>query len=281
MVVKVVTDSTCDLPPDILEAQGITMIPCYINIEGESYRDAVDLSRDEFYARLTKLKTPATTSAPGTGTFVEVYNRLLDGGADEILSIHISAKLSNVVNVARLAAEEIGRGKVRVLDAGQLTIGTGLQVWEAAKAATAGLSAAEILDQLEDLRTRIHTVAAADTLEYLKLSGRLSTFQALLGSLLRMKPLLAMHDDVIELERTRTRQRALDWLMGRFRALGALEQVVMVHTHAQDAIQALRAQVEALHPELSSPMIVDVTPVLGAHLGPGVVGMTCVVANPE
>jgi fatty acid-binding protein DegV len=96
-----------------------------------------------------------------------------------------------------------------------------------------------------------------------------------------MKPLLAMHDDVIELERTRTRQRALDWLMGRFRALGALEQVVMVHTHAQDAIQALRAQVEALHPELSSPMIVDVTPVLGAHLGPGVVGMTCVVANPE
>lgn len=281
MVVKVVTDSTCDLPPDILEVQGITMIPCYINIEGESYRDAVDLSRDEFYARLTKLKTPATTSAPGTGTFVEAYNRLLDGGADEILSIHISAKLSNVVNVARLAAEEIGRGKVRVLDAGQLTIGTGLQVWEAAKAATAGLSAAEILDQLEDLRTRIHTVAAADTLEYLKLSGRLSTFQALLGSLLRMKPLLAMHDDVIELERTRTRQRALDWLMGRFRALGALEQVVMVHTHAQDAIQALRAQVEALHPELSSPMIVDVTPVLGAHLGPGVVGMTCVVANPE
>ena len=281
MVVKVVTDSTCDLPPDILEVQGITMIPCYINIEGESYRDAVDLSRDEFYARLTQLKTPATTSAPGTGTFVEAYKRLLDGGADEILSIHISAKLSNVVNVARLAAEEIGRGKVRVLDAGQLTIGTGLQVWEAAKAATAGLSAVEILDQLEDLRTRIHTVAVADTLEYLKLSGRLSTFQALLGSLLRMKPLLAMHDDVIELERTRTRQRALDWLMGRFRALGSLEQVVMVHTHAQDAIQALRAQVETLHPELSSPMIVDVTPVLGAHLGPGVVGMTCVVANPE
>ena len=281
MVVKVVTDSTCDLPSEVIEAQGITMIPCYINMDGKSYRDAVDLSRDEFYERLPELKMPATTSAPGTGTFINTYRRLLEGGADEILSIHISAKLSNVVNVARLAAEEIGRGKVRVLDAGQLTIGTGLQVWEAAKAATAGLSAAEILDQLEDLRTRIHTVAAADTLEYLKLSGRLSTFQALLGSLLRMKPLLAMHDDVIELERTRTRQRALDWLMGRFRALGALEQVVMVHTHAQDAIQALRAQVEALHPELSSPMIVDVTPVLGAHLGPGVVGMTCVVANPE
>ena len=281
MVVKVVTDSTCDLPSEVIEAQGITMIPCYINMDGKSYRDAVDLSRDEFYERLPELNMPATTSAPGTGTFINTYRRLLEGGADEILSIHISAKLSNVVNVARLAAEEIGRDKVRVLDAGQLTIGTGLQVWEAAKAASAGRSAAEIINQLKHLGARIHTVAVADTLEYLKRSGRLSAFQALLGALLQMKPLLAMNDDVIEMERTRTRQRALDWLMERLRDLGDLEQVVMVHTHAQDAIQALRAQVEELHPELPKPLVVDVTPVLGAHLGPGVLGMTCVTAASE
>ncbi len=281
MVVKVVTDSTCDLPSEVIEAQGITMIPCYINMDGKSYRDAVDLSRDEFYERLPELKTPATTSAPGTGTFVETYTQLLEGGADELISIHISAKLSNVVNVARLAAEEIGVGKVHVLDAGQLTIGTGLQAWEAARAAAAGLATPEILEQVKLLGRRIHTVAVADTLEYLRRSGRLSTFQALLGTLLRMKPLLAMNDDVIEMERTRTRHRALDWLLERVRDLGSLEQVVMVHTHAQTAIEALREQLETLYPELPSPMIVDVTPVLGAHLGPGVVGMTCVVANPE
>jgi DegV family protein with EDD domain len=266
---------------EVLEAQKITMIPCYINMDGESYRDAVDISRDEFYRRLPELETPATTSAPGTGVFVRAYTQLLEGDADEVVSIHISAKLSNVVNVARLAAEEIGLDKVHVLDAGQLTIGTGLQVWAAAKAAAAGLSAAEILEQLKQFGSRIHTIAVADTLEYLKRSGRLSTFQALLGTLLQMKPLLAMHDDVIEMERTRTRHRALDWLVARVRDLGSLEQVVMVHTHAQRAIETLREQLEALHPELPSPMIVDVTPVLGAHLGPGVVGMTCVVANPE
>lgn len=281
MVVKIVTDSTCDLPVDVLEAQEITMVPCYINMDGESYRDAVDLSRDAFYERLPSLKMPATTSAPGTGTFVRAFTRLLEGGADEVISIHISAQLSNVVNVARLAAEEIGGGRVHVLDAGQLTIGTGLQVWEAAKAASAGLSAAEIVAQLKQFGQRIHTVAVADTLEYLKRSGRLTNFQALLGTLLRMKPLLAMHDDVIEMERTRTRHRALDWLLERVQGFGALEQVVMVHTHAQSAIEALRAQIEALHPELPRPMIVDVTPVLGAHLGPGVVGMTCVVTHTE
>jgi DegV family protein with EDD domain len=279
MVVKIVTDSTCDLPAAVLAEQDITVIPCYINMEGESYLDAVDISRDDFYERLRDLKTPVTTSAPGTGMFVDAYTRLLDAGADEILSIHISAQLSNVVNVARIAAEEMGPGRVHVLDAGQLTIGTGVQVWEAARAASAGLSVAQILEKLKQLGQRIHTLAIVDTLEYLKRSGRLSGFQALLGSLLRMKPLLTMHDDVIEMGRTRTRNRALEWLLEQVAALGPFEQVVMVHTHAQAAVEALQAQVQMLYPDLAIPMIVGVTPVLGAHLGPDVVGLTCIVKN--
>ncbi len=280
MVVQIVTDSTCDLPSTVLEAHEITMIPCYINMDGESYLDTVDLSRNDFYERLVETKSPVTTSAPGTGTFVETYTRLLEAGADEIISIHISAKLSNVVNVARLAAEEIGRGRVHVLDAGQLTIGTGLQVWEAARAAADGLSVEQILEKLRQLGQRIHTLAVVDTLEYLKRSGRLSNFQALLGALLRMKPLLTMHADVIEMERTRTQHRAMTWLLERVTALGPFEQVVMVHTHAQGAIEAVQKQIQTLYPELATPLIVDVTPVLGAHLGPGVVGLTCVVENP-
>jgi DegV family protein with EDD domain len=265
----------------VLEAQDITMIPCYINMDGESYLDAVDLSRDDFYERLVETTSPVTTSAPGTGTFVETYSRLLEAGADKIISIHISAKLSNVVNVAQLAAEEIGRNRVHVLDAGQLTIGTGLQVWEAARTAAAGLSMERILEKIKRLGQRIHTVAVVDTLEYLKRSGRLSNFQALLGALLRMKPLLAMHNDVIEMERTRTQNRAIRWLLERVTSLGPFEQVVMVHTHAQATIEALQTQIQTLYPDLATPLIVDVTPVLGAHLGPGVVGLTGVVENPH
>jgi DegV family protein with EDD domain len=278
MVVKIVTDSTCDLPTEILASHDITMISCYINMDGKSYLDAVDLGRDEFYKRLPVSKSHVTTSAPGTGTFLKAYTRLLEEGADEILSIHISAKLSNVVNVARLAAAELGQ-RVHVLDAGQLTIGTGLQVWEAARAASSGLSVTKIRERVKQLGKRVHTIAVGDTLEYLKRSGRLSNFAALLGTLLQVKPLLAMHRDTIQMERTRTRQRAREWLLDRACALGPLQQVVMVHTYALSDAQALRAQVQNLYPHLPTPMIVGVTPVLGAHLGPGVIGLTCVTAN--
>jgi DegV family protein with EDD domain len=279
MIVKIVTDSTCDLPTDVLAAYPITVIPCYINMDGQSYRDAVDLGRDEFYERLTSSAEPVTTSAPGTGAFLKVYTRLLDGGADAVISIHISAKLSNVANVARLAAEEVGLDRVHVLDGGQLTIGTGLQVREAARASDDGRSVAEILSRIKALGARIHTLAVGDTLTYLKRSGRLTNFQALLGTLLKVKPLLAMHEDVIEMARTRTHQRAWDWLIDKVRELGPLEEAVMVHTHAKDAAETLRAQIQALAPTLPTPTIVSVTPVLGAHLGPGVVGLTCVTSK--
>jgi DegV family protein with EDD domain len=279
MSIKVVTDSTCDLPQSVVSTYDIHVIPCYINMGDKSYLDGVELSRREFYERLPDCHPHPTTSAPGIANFVEVYKQLIAEGASGIISIHISAQLSNVVNVARLAAETIKAVPMTVIDAGQLTIGTGLQALVAAKASAAGQSMRDIVAAIKEKATCIHTIATLDTLEYLQRSGRLSKFQSLMGTLLKIKPLLSMHTDTINMERVRTQQRALAWLLDYVKALGPLEQVVLVHTNARDKAEELQQKAHHLLENLPTPWAVDVSPVLGAHLGPGVIGFTCVTAT--
>lgn len=279
MTIKIVTDSTCDLPPELVDAYGITVVPCYINMGGKSYLDGVELSREAFYEQLPLHNPPPTTSAPGIAAFVEKYERLIAEGASGIVSIHISARLSNIVNVARLAAEVIAAAPVQVLDGGQLTIGTGLLVLEAAKAARDGRTVEAIVAMLRTYTKRVHTVAMLDTLEYLRRSGRLSRFQALMGTILRIKPLLTMNNDEIGMERVRTHQKAVDRLLDILTTLLPVESLVMVHTHVRAEAESLWQQISALVPELPYPLFVDVTTALGAHLGPGTIGFTCVSAE--
>jgi DegV family protein with EDD domain len=274
--IKIVTDSTCDLPPSLIDRYGITVVPLYINFGDQSYRDGVDLSRQEFYEKLPTSPVQPTTSVPGIGTFIETYRELAQSGAEAIISIHIASKLSNTVNVARLATEALPELAITVLDSHQITVGTGLQALEAAKAALEGKTVAAITGMLERMRERIHTFAALDTLEYLRRSGRLSNFRATLGSLLKLKPLLTMSHNEIDMDKVRTRQRAIDWLVNTFSDLGPLTQVVLVHTQAATRAQKVWQQIKHRVPHVSNPMTIDVTPVLGAHLGPGVVGFTCV-----
>lgn len=279
MSIKVVTDSTCDLPQSVVSTYDISVVPCYINMGNISYLDGVELSRQEFYERLPDCDPHPTTSAPGIGNFVEVYKALIADGASGIISIHISAQLSNVVNVARLAAETIKAVPMTVIDAGQLTVGTGLQALVAAQAAEAGQSMKDIVLAIREKAARIHTIATLDTLEYLQRSGRLSKFQSLMGTLLKIKPLLAMHTDTIQMERVRTQQRAIAWLIDYVEALGPLEQVVLVHTNARAKAESLQQKAQHLLDALPTPWAVDVSPVLGAHLGPGVIGFTCVKSS--
>lgn len=279
MTIKIVTDSTCDLPPELIDQHGITVVPCYINMGGKSYLDGIELSREEFYARLPLYDPPPTTSAPGIAAFVEKYEQLIAEGASGIISVHISAKLSNIVNVARLAAEIVTTKPVQVIDAGQLTIGTGLLALEAARAARLEHTIEAIVGMLKVYTKRVHTVAMLDTLEYLRRSGRLSRFQALMGTVLRIKPLLTMNNDVIGMERVRTHQKAVGRLLDILATLLPVESLVMVHTHARAEAASLWQQISALVPELSYPLFVDLTPALGAHLGPGAMGFTCVKAE--
>ena len=138
MTIRVVTDSNCDLPPDLVKEHGIAVVPLHINVGRESYLDGVEMSRQQFYEGLPSFKTHPTTSVPSPGEFYQVYRRLADEGADQILSIHISVALSAVVNSARLAAEELPDLPVTVYDSGNLTLGTGFQVLAAAHAAGIG-----------------------------------------------------------------------------------------------------------------------------------------------
>jgi DegV family protein with EDD domain len=280
MTIKIVTDSTCDLPEATVAEYGITVVSLYINFGDQSYLDGVELSRQEFYKRLPDCDPLPTTAAPGPEVFRQTYERLADEGASEVLSIHISISLSATVDVARLGAEETGAAPVTVFDSRQLSLGTGFLVLTAAKAAAEGRSMDEIISLLEEQVSRTHVFAALDTLEFLRRSGRMNWAMASLGTVLQIKPLLKMYDGNPTAERVRTRNRATKRLINLLSDLVPLEKVALVHTHAPDRAEALRQQVQHLLPEGEIPSV-DITPVIGAHIGPGAAGFACVAARKE
>ena len=277
MTIRIVTDSTCDLPKEIAAQHGITVVPLYVNFGSESYLDGVDLSREAFYARLPDCDPPPTTAMPGPQMFLEAYERLADEGATEILSVHISRSLSAVVDTAHLAAREAST-PVTVFDSGTLSLGTGFLVWAAAEAAAQGYSMDEIVALMKEQSQRTHVFAALDTLEFLRRSGRLNRVMAALGSWLQMKPLLKMHDGNPTAEKIRTAEAATQRLIVLLEERQPLERVALVHTHALEKAQDLRQKAQYLLPE-GETLSVDITPVFGTHLGPGAVGFACVSAR--
>ena len=276
MTIRIVTDSTCDLPAEIISQLGIHVIPLYINVGNQGYLDGIDITREEFYTRLPSFTSHPSTAVPSMERFIVAYNTLADEGADEVLSIHISKSLSGTVDIARAAAQETTSTHVTVLDSGQLSLGTGFLVETAAKMAAAGNTMNEILSVLEDQGKRTHVFAALDTLEYLKRSGRMNKYLAGIASFLQIKPILTMNDGKPGSERVRTRSRAIKRVLEMLTEAGPLERVAMVHSHASnESLAELRAMAAHLLP--TGPIITeDITPVLGAHLGPGALGFALV-----
>ena len=281
MTIKIVTDSNCDLPADLVARYGITVVPLYINVGKKSYLDGVEMTHEQFYEGLPHFPSHPTTSVPGPGQFVQVYEGLAQAGATEIISIHIGSALSAMMAVARLAAEETKSVPVTVFDSGQLTLGTGLLVLTAARLAAEGRPVADIMAALEDQASRTHCVAALDTLEYLRRSGRLSRFQSSLGSVLQIKPLLRMHRGEFDMERVRTRNGASARLLELLTQLAPFERLTLVHTHAPDKAQLLRQKASHLFPGDEEPMFAEVTPVIGTHIGPGAAGFVAIQARKQ
>lgn len=279
MTIRIVTDSNCDLPQAMTDKHAVTVVPFYINIGSKSYLDLVEMSRADFYEGLPHFEVQPMTSVPGPGTYVEVYERLAREGATEILSIHMSESLSAMVNSARLAAEQWSGVPVTVFDSTNLTLGTGLQVLAAARAAAEGRSMAEIVALLQDLAGRTYCFAALDTVEFLRRSGRLTRFQWGLASVLRVKPLLKMHAGEPEMERVRTSARAMDRVLELTANLGPLQELTVVHTHGAERAEALRQRGRPLFPSDETPLFAEVAPVIGAHIGPGAVGFVAVKAR--
>ena len=278
MTIRIVTDSTCDIPATIAGEMGITVIPDYINVDGHSYLDGIDLTRREFYERLPGWKTSPTTAAPGLDTFQKVYERLASEGASAIISIHPPDKFSNLANVARLAGANVSSAPVTVISGGFLSLGGGFVAAAAARAARAGRSLAEVVSLVHEMAGRTFTFAGLNTLEYLRRSGRVPHLVARLGSWLHIFPILKLHLDDIDMDMVRTRARVIERMIRLVEALGQLETLGIVHTNTPERAMELRQRVAHLFPTGVEPWVVDVTPVLGTHVGPGVVGLSAVRA---
>lgn len=279
MPVSIVTDSTADLPSDLVARYGIRVVPLLVQFGEEWFRDGVDLSPAAFYARLRTGSVLPTTSQPSLATFQATYEDLLkDGG--QVVAIHLSSTFSGTYQASVVAARACSPGRVAVLDSRSLSMGTGWLALEAAQAAAAGAPYKEVVALVERLRPGARVMAVLETLEFLQRGGRIGRARAFLGSLLGIKPLLEVRDgEVLPRERIRTWGRAIERLVELTLALGKLRRVAVIHSGADQAAERLRGWLEPRleHAELRT---CELGPVLGTHIGPGAVGVAVLVDEP-
>ncbi|HNA88838.1 MAG TPA: DegV family protein [Anaerolineales bacterium] len=277
MKLGIVTDSTADLPGYLIEQHEIKVVPTMLIVEGREYADGIGISREEFYTRLPSLHTPPTTAAPSIGDFLSPYQALLESGCDHILSIHVSGKLSGVVNVARRAAEDFP-GRVTCVDSGSLSMGIGFQVLAAAEEADLGLKAA--LEALASAERKTKVFAALDTMEYLKRSGRIPSVVANIGGLLSIKPVVELRNgEVKPMAINRTTSQADEFILGKLLEVGEMERLAILHTNAEDRAHKLLDSMMQGKSRMSVPrdvLFVNVTAVIGTHLGPNCIGFAAV-----
>jgi DegV family protein with EDD domain len=281
MTVRIVTDSTSDIPLETAAEYGIIVVPVYVHIDEVSYLDGVELSRSEFYRKLPEYPSPPTTAAPSPGAFTETYNRLAEEGVTHIISVHVASSLSGLLNAARLGSEATDAVQVTLFDSQQLTMGLGLQAMIAAEAAADGCSVPEIVDLLTERVKRTYVLGLLDTMEYLRRSGRVNWAEFGIGTLLKIKPIMQVHmGNVQMLEKIRTSKRALDRFLELAADFGPLEKLALLYINAtQKEIETFRRQTHFLVPDGTTPLAVELTPALGAHIGPGGLGIACVTVN--
>ncbi len=278
MKVRIVTDSTCDLPAETISELGICIVPLYINVGNQGFLDGIDITREEFYKKLPGFPVHPTTAVPSLNKFHGVYGALAEQGATHILSIHISVSLSGVVNVARIAARETTSVIVTVFDSRQLSLGSGFLVETAARMAEAGNSVEEIIAALNNQIKRSYVFAALDTLDFLNRSGRMNKFVANLGALLKIKPILTMYDGHPGNEKVRTRENATRRLLELLQQVGPLERLAILHTDAPERVAELRALTSSIRSD-ASILVANLTPVIGVHIGPGAYGFAAIRAR--
>lgn len=271
MNIRIVTDSTCDLPAETIAEYGIEVVPLNIHMGDETLIDGVNITKEEFYTRLPDYDPSPSTAAPGPDVFIKHFEELAEQGAQAILSIHISEALSATINSARLAAKEFTRIPVIVLDSTQLSLGMGFLVRHAAHMAKLGAKLEEIIAKLNEMMPRTYVFAALDTLEYLRRSGRMHIAVARFGEMLRLKPLVYMNGGKPEAHRVRTRQKAIERLFHWMDEHGPFEQLAIVHAGVQERAEELREQAKKYLPD-SDIVIQQITPVLGTNLGIGALG---------
>lgn len=277
-LIKIVVDSTADLPPELAEKWDITVVPCLVHFGHETYREGVDLSHAEFYRRLKDDPQLPTTSAPGPGVFAETFQKLALE-ADQIISLHLSSKLSAVYNSVRLGAKGIKGVEIAVIDSDTLSMGLGWLAVKAAQLVRAGHSWQEIVETLKKTRLRVRVFALLDTLEYLRRSGRVSRAVAVLGAMLNVKPMISvMEGQVLPAGRIRSRRKAVNHLISLIEELGPLDELAVLHTRAPREAEALADRLATNFPR-QRMVIAEVGTIIGTHLGPNGLGAACLMAE--
>ena len=277
MAVRVVTDSVSDIPADIVEELDITVVPAYVRFGNTDYKDGVELTTDEFFDRLLNGPDFPATSQPAIGDFSETYASVADG-ADGIVSVHVSSKLSGTVNSAQQGASFADAGcPIEVVDTLQASMGSGLVAIEAAKAARDGGSLQEVTAAANDAVGRCQCVCLLDTLEYLIKGGRVGKAQGMIGGLLKIKPLIIVRDgEVDNFAKERTRRKAVSRLERAAGEFGSVESLAVMYSTSRNEAERLA---ETLRPAVSgSATIARFGPALGTYVGPNALGIALLSA---
>ncbi len=279
--VVIVTDSTAYVPADLTKQYGITVLPLSIIWDGESYRDGMDMQPDDFYRRLHGAKELPTTSQVTAPAFENAFKEILERG-DSVLGVFLSSRLSGTYEAALQAQQAIGsaRDKLSVVDSRLTTVAMGMPVLVAARAARAGESLASCRALVEHACSQTDVLFVVETLEFMRRGGRIGGAQAFLGTVLSIKPLLGMRDGAIEaVEKIRRKQLALERMIDlTVQRVAGRSPVQLATAHAEAADEAhsvLEAATERLHP--LTTLCCPLSPVIGAHVGPGTVALSYMV----
>ena len=281
MAIRIVTDSCADLPPEAARENDITVVPLYVNIGGGTYRDGMDIDADRFYPLLEQLPGLPTTSQPSVADFASVYQRLLDEG-HQVVSIHVSGKLSGTLNSATQARSLLGDPpQIAILDSRLAGGAQALLALSAAQWALETTDVDEVARQAGRSIERVHSFVVVDTLKYLQRGGRIGKVQAFLGDALKFKPIISVRDgEPHPVERTRTRRRAIARIISLARDLGPVSRLHVSYSTGREGAQAVIAGlVDLVEPD----NIIESRfgPVLGTHLGPNVIGVALSQPEPD
>jgi len=269
VTVKIITDSTADLPAKLAQELGITVVPVYLRFGEKVYRDGVDISHDEFYQRLVESPIHPSTSQPTPADFADVYSKL-SKATDEVVSIHVSSKISGTYNSALQGRELVeARGHIEVVDSVSLSMGLGLIAMAAARLAKAGEGLQEVMEEIRQAIPGIRLLGVLDSLKYLLLGGRIGKVKALLGGMLNVKPMITMRDgELFPAGLARTRSKGIERLIDFVKNALNIQELAIVHSTTPDEASSLRERIGSIFDERRI-YLARLGPALGVHADPG------------
>jgi DegV family protein with EDD domain len=278
-VIHLVTDSTSDISPSDAQALGVHIVPLIVRFGEEQYRDGVDIDADQFYAKLARTEVHPTTSQPSPDVFSTLYRTLLANPDDQVVGLHISAKLSGTLQSATLAAQDFEPGRIHLVDTESVSGGLQLLVRAALDDIKAGDSAATVAEKATRRRSKVTILVLLDTLTYLHRGGRIGRAQAFVGSLLNVKPLIAVRDgEVVPMARPRSRSKGIEMIVEQVRGCTPLRGLAEFHAAATESMVDLEQRLSAAVSNVTA-ILGRIGPVVGAYSGPGGLGVACLGAD--